>query len=147
MTDMAKLQKYSPIKDKKWKVSESSFPYAPTQPAVMDFNYKKLKKIMDVVPFTQSEWANMIHLSERTLQRYAKNNTSFESIYIDRILHLQELIALGLDTFTDADNFYAWLKDEKHVLGKVLNFESLHTDRGIQLLIDQVNRIQYGVYS
>ncbi len=144
---MAKLQRYSPTKDKKWKVAETSIQYAPTKQAVMDFNYKKLKKIMDVVPFTQIEWANMIHLSERTLQRYAKNNTSFESIYIDRILHLQALIDLGLDTFTDADTFYAWLKDEKHVLGKVLNFDSLKTDRGIQLLIDQVNRIQYGVYS
>lgn len=147
MTNMAKMQRYSPTKVKKWKVAENAIQYSPTKPAVMDFNYKKLKKIIDVAPFTQSEWANMIHLSERTLQRYAKNNSSFESIYIDRILHLQELIELGLDTFTDADTFYKWLKNEKHILGKVLNFESLNTDRGIQLLIDQVNRIQYGIYS
>ena len=34
----------------------------------------------------------MLHLSERTLQRYAKYNTSFEGIYVDRILHLEQMI-------------------------------------------------------
>jgi hypothetical protein len=47
----------------------------------------------------------MLHLSERTLQRYAKNNSSFEGIYTDRILLLQEMINLGLETFTDAGCF------------------------------------------
>jgi hypothetical protein len=72
----------------------------------------------------------MLHLSERTLQRYAKNNSSFEGIYTDRILLLQEMINLGLETFTDADAFYRWLKKDKLVLGQTLNFESLYSDSG-----------------
>jgi len=146
---MAKMQKYSQGKVKLSKVEEPETGYLPMKKpvTVADYTYKKLKKVADLVPFTQSEWANMIHLSERTLQRYAKSNSSFEGIYTDRILLLQEMIELGLETFTDAVAFYSWLKKEKLVLGQSLNFESLYSDRGIQEVIDQISRIQYGVYT
>jgi putative toxin-antitoxin system antitoxin component (TIGR02293 family) len=146
---MAKIQKYRQSKLKPPKVEEPLPQYLPVkkQLAVADYSYKKLKKITELVPFTQSEWANMLHLSERTLQRYAKNNSSFEGIYTDRILLLQEMINLGLETFTDADAFYRWLKKDKFILGQTLNFQSLYSDRGIQEVIDQITRIQYGVYT
>ena len=83
----------------------------------------------------------------KNLQRYSNDNSSFEGIYVDRILHVEELIRMGLETFTNADAFYQWLKREKHVLGKTLNFESLYSTRGIQDTIDQIGRIQYGVYT
>ena len=148
-TCMAKMQKYSHHKLKIPKVEEPLAQYTPAkkQLAVADYSYKKLKKITELVPFTQAEWANMLHLSERTLQRYAKNNSSFEGIYTDRILLLQEMIHLGLETFTDADALYRWLKKDKLILGQTLNFQSLYSDRGIQEIIDQLTRIQYGVYS
>lgn len=149
MAAMAKMQKYTQGKKTSLKVEEPLAYYMPVKKpvAVADYTYKKLKKITDLVPFTQSEWANMLHLSERTLQRYAKNNSSFEGIYTDRILLLQEMIEMGLETFVDADAFYHWLKKEKQVLGQTLNFESLYSDRGIQEVIDQISRIQYGVYT
>ncbi len=146
---MAKMQKYSQAKPKPLKMEEPLTAYTPAKKtlSVADYSYKKLKKITDLVPFTQAEWANMLHLSERTLQRYAKNNSSFEGIYTDRILLLQEMINLGLETFTSADLFYQWLKKEKPVMGQILNFQSLYSDRGIQEVIDQLSRIQYGVYT
>jgi putative toxin-antitoxin system antitoxin component (TIGR02293 family) len=149
MAFMAKMQRYSPHKPKVPKVEEPLAGYLPVKKtlAVADYTYKKLKKVTELVPFTQSEWANMLHLSERTLQRYAKSNSSFEGIYTDRILLLQEMINLGLETFTNADTFYRWLKKDKQVLGQTLNFESLYSDRGIQEVIDQISRIQYGVYT
>jgi putative toxin-antitoxin system antitoxin component (TIGR02293 family) len=146
---MAKLKKYRQEKKSPPRAEEPAAPYVPAKKPVLvaEYNYRKLKKIADTVPFTQSEWANMLHLSERTLQRYAKNNSSFEGIYTDRILLLQEMITIGLETFTDADAFYHWLRKDKPVMGQLLNFESLYSDRGIQEVINQLGRVQYGVYS
>ena len=123
--------------------------YAPAKRlvTVADFPYSKFSKIAAKVPFTQKEWAGILHLSEKTLQRYSKDNKSFEGIYVDRILQLEQLINLGLETFTDADALYRWLKREKKVLGHTLNFESLYSSQGIQDVIDQITRIQYGVYT
>ena len=115
-------------------------------PAIQDFSYKKFEKIANKVPFTQKEWAAILHLSEKTLQRYSKDNTSFEGIYVDRILQIDELITLGLEAFTDADAFYEWLKKEKPVLGELLTFDSLKSTYGIGLLRNQVGRILHTVY-
>ena len=146
---MSKPKKYTVPSRKPSVAEEPQAAYLPAKKlvAVADFTYRKFKKITDLVPFTQAEWAGMLHLSERTLQRYAKNNSSFEGIYTDRILLLQEMITLGLETFTGADSFYQWLKKEKTVLGHTLNFSSLSSERGIQEIIDQITRIQYGVYT
>lgn len=114
--------------------------------SVQDFSYKRFEKIAAKVPFTQKEWAAILHLSEKTLQRYAKGNKNFEGIYVDRILQIEELIKLGLEAFSDANAFYDWLKKDKPVLGELLTFDSLKSAYGIELLRNQVGRILHTVY-
>ncbi|MDE3235776.1 MAG: hypothetical protein KGO81_07470 [Bacteroidota bacterium] len=116
-------------------------------PIVTGFPYKKFQKIAAKVPFTQKEWASILHLSEKTLQRYSKDNTSFQGIYVDRILQIEQLISLGLQCFSTPSAFYAWLKKDKSVFGQVLNFNSLTTQLGIQETYNQVGRILHNVYS
>jgi len=128
-------------------VAYQAMPPMPRMVPVPAFTYNKFEKIAATVPFTQKEWANILHLSDRTLQRYAVSNTAFEGIYVDRILHIQQLLELGLKTFVSADAFYAWLKKDKNVMGQLLNFQSLYTTQGIQETINQVGRILYNVYS
>lgn len=149
MSDMTQIKKYRKPRPQAPKVAETSTAYALPKKtvAVADFTFRKFKKIAALMPFTQSEWANFLHLSERTLQRYSKSNHSFEGIYTDRILLIQELIHTGLDTFQNAATLYEWLKKEKNVMGIPLGFESMQSSRGIQQLIDQLLRIQYGVYA
>ena len=115
--------------------------------ALADFPASKFKKIADKVPFTQSEWASILHLSERTLQRYSKENKSFEGIYVDRILQLEKLIDTGLETFDSPDAFYRWLKKPKNVLGSQLTFESLYHSQGLHEVYNQLQRIQHGIYT
>ncbi len=115
-------------------------------PAVLDYPYRKFDKIARQIAFTQKEWAAILHLSEKTLQRYAKDNKNFEGIYVDRILQMQELIELGLKTFASPEALCRWLKRDKPVLGKLLTFDSLKTSEGIGLVTDEIGRIMYGVY-
>jgi putative toxin-antitoxin system antitoxin component (TIGR02293 family) len=115
--------------------------------ALADFPYTKFKKIADKISFTQAEWASILHLSERTLQRYSKDNKSFEGIYVDRILHLEKLIDTGLETFESTEDFSNWLKTPKTVLGTSITFESLYHSQGIQDIYQQLQRIQHGVYT
>ena len=110
------------------------------------YTYSNFQRIARKLPITLKEWALILHLSERTLQRYAQNNTSFDGIYSDRLLQINELMDLGLSTFVSGDAFYDWLKKDKVILGYPLNFSSLYSSQGIQMLIDEVGRIQMGVY-
>ena len=149
MAKIAKPKKYTPASTELPRIEEPLPEYRSVKslPVVANFPYRKFEKIAVLIPFTQKEWANILHLSERTLQRYSKDNSSFEGIYVDRILQIEQMIELGLETFTDANAFYKWLHKEKNVLGRLLNFESLYSIQGIQDVTDQLGRIQYGVYT
>ena len=114
-------------------------------PSINNFTYNEFKKIADKVPFTQTEWASILHVSERTLQRYAKNNGSFAPINADRALQIAQVINEGKITFGKTDLFYQWLKQKPLMLEGSLSLESLTTTHGIQMVLIQLGRIQHGI--
>jgi putative toxin-antitoxin system antitoxin component (TIGR02293 family) len=118
---------------------------AKVMPSVKDFTYNEFKKIADKVPFTQAEWAAILHVSERTLQRYAKNNGSFAPINAERALQIAHVINEGKITFGKTDLFYNWLKRKPLMLEGPLSFESLTSTHGIQMVLTQLGRIQHGI--
>ncbi len=114
-------------------------------PSVKNYTYNEFKKIADKTPFTQAEWASILHISERTLQRYAKNNSSFAPINADRALQIANVINEGKKTFGKIELFYQWLKRKPLMLEGPLSFESLITTTGIQMILTQLGRIQHGI--
>ena len=114
-------------------------------PSINNFTYNEFKKIADKVPFTQTEWASILHVSERTLQRYAKNNGSFAPINADRALQIAQVINEGKITFGKTDLFYQWLKQKPLMLEGSLSLESFTTTHGIQMVLTQLGRIQHGI--
>jgi putative toxin-antitoxin system antitoxin component (TIGR02293 family) len=116
-------------------------------PQVKDFTYSEFKKIADKSPFTQSEWASILHVSERTLQRYAKNNGSFAPINAERALQIDKVLKEGKTTFGKVENFYNWLKRNPYMLGGNLSFDSLYSANGIERVLTQLTRIQHGLFA
>ena len=116
-------------------------------PQVKDFSYNEFKKIADKTPFTQAEWALILHVSERTLQRYAKNNGSFAPINAERALQIDKVIKEGKLTFGKVENFYNWLKREPYMLGGNLSFDALYSANGIERVLTQLHRIQHGLFA
>ena len=116
-------------------------------PSLKDFTYSEFKKISDKIPFTQAEWSAILHVSERTLQRYAKNNGSFAPINAQRALQIAKIIEMGKVTFGSVDTFYLWIKRNPYMLGGNLSFESLTTTEGIERVTTQLQRIQHGLFA
>ncbi len=114
-------------------------------PVVKDFVYSEFKKIADKVPFTQAEWASILHISERTLQRYAKSNGAFAPINAERALQIAHVIQEGKKAFGKTDLFYTWLKTNPAMAEGQLSIESLQSAQGIQMVLTQLGRIQYGI--
>ncbi len=114
-------------------------------PVVKDFVYSEFKKIADKVPFTQAEWASILHISERTLQRYAKSNGAFAPINAERALQIAQVIQEGKKAFGKTDLFYTWLKTNPAMAEGQLSIESLQSAQGIQMVLTQLGRIQYGI--
>src|SRR5438045_5603776 len=126
-TEIKKAAAYKP-KDAASRVEEPMHVYNRTVraiPSLKDFTYNEFKKIADKTPFTQAEWASMLHVSERTLQRYAKNNGSFAPINAERALQIANVINEGKKTFGKTEMFYNWIKRNPFMLEGNLSFESL----------------------
>ena len=116
-------------------------------PSLKEFTYKEFKKIADNTPFSQAEWAAMLHVSERTLQRYAKNNSSFAPINAERAMQLDKVFKEATIAFGDVENFYTWIKRNPYMLEGNLSFNSLTSYDGIEKVLTQLSRIQHGLFA
>ena len=116
-------------------------------PSLKDFSYSEFKKIADKTPFTLSEWAAMLHVSERTLQRYAKSNGSFAPINAERAMQIDKVLKEGKITFGSVEKFYNWIKRGPYMLEGNLSLESLTTYDGIEKVLTQLHRIQHGLFA
>lgn len=116
-----------------------------TIPSSKDFTFSEFKKMADKVPFTQAEWAAILHVSERTLQRYAKNNGVFAPINAERALQIAKVLKEAKITFGKSAHFYTWLKRNPYMLEGNLSFQSLTTYEGIEKVLTQLGRIQHGI--
>ncbi len=119
----------------------------PTTLKLKDFTYAEFKKIADKVPFTKTEWSSILHISERTLQRYAKSNGVFASINAERAMQIDNVLKEAKKTFGGIDVFYHWLKRNPYMLEGNLSIESLTTNDGIQKVLTQLGRIQHGLFA
>ena len=140
MRQMSEMKKQEPLR-KKTPPPKINRPL----PELKDFTYNEFKKIADKAPFTQAQWASILHISERTLQRYAKDNGHFAAINAERALQIQKLLHEGADTFGDAERFLKWLNSNNSGLEGIINFECLTTNEGINIVHRQLGRIQHGV--
>ncbi len=116
-----------------------------TIPQVKDFTYEEFKKTADKVPFTQSEWAAILHVSERTLQRYAKNNGKFAPINAERFHQINQVLEKGKKVLGKTSWFYDWIHSNPPTLEGELSFNSLSTYDGIQKILTQLGRIEHGI--
>ena len=108
---------------------------------------KEFEYFLKRSPIRLEEWSALLHLSDRTLQRYKKDNKSFESIHSERILDLYMLFKFGEDVFGDKNIFQSWLHDENIPLGNVTPLSLLDTSFGIVMVKEELGRIQHGIFA
>jgi putative toxin-antitoxin system antitoxin component (TIGR02293 family) len=109
--------------------------------------YQLFNSQTTTIPFNQGEWSDVLHLSERTFQRYKKENKTFESIYTEKILEIILLFRSGRDVFGSTDAFYGWLTTPNTALGDKQPYSIIDNTFGIQLVSDLLGRIEHGVFS
>lgn len=110
------------------------------------FTIASFNALSEVLGFSQAEWAQLLHISLRTLQRYLKDGTPFEGLHAELLVHLQRLTDLGLTLFATTAGWVQWLRTPKEVLGHTLGFSALGSISGIRLLRHELGRMAEGVY-
>ena len=104
-------------------------------------------KLVKNSPFNLQEWSGFLHLSERTLQRHKKENSVFDPVSSEKILEITMLYNYGNDVFGNKEKFGKWLNNENIALGGICPKALLDCSFGIQIVKDELTRIEHGVFA
>lgn len=108
-------------------------------------SFQAFKQMVEITPFSEKEWAQFLHLSERTLQRYGKAKTRFDPLRSEKILEVALLLKKGIEVFGDKGRFYEWLKTANTALEAVKPKELLDNTFGINHVKDELTKIEHGI--
>lgn len=102
-------------------------------------------KFANKSPFSQNEWSVYLHLSERTMQRYRIEKRTFDPLQSEKILEIALFYNKGVEVFGSAEKFNSWLDTDNIALGKIKPKMLLDNTFGINMLRDELTRIEYGI--
>lgn len=107
--------------------------------------FQEFETILEYAPFSLQNWSGFLHLSKRTLERYRKEKRVFDPLHTERILRIVQVYQLGIDVFGKASYFESWMDSRNLALGGISPIELLDSTFGIELLKDELTRIEHGV--
>lgn len=105
-----------------------------------------LSNLANYLSFSQKEIAKIISISPKTLQRY-KDTQYLNSSISEHVLKLAEIVAKGVNVFGDKDKFINWLQHPSLALSNKKPVELFENQYGIDMVLDELIRIEYGVFS
>ena len=92
---------------------------------------------------TLKELSSYLRISTRSIQE--KESTQLIAPGpSERALYIAKLFKSGIDIFGNQDKFHNWLNSENAAMGGEKPVSYLDTFSGIQLVMDELNAIEYG---
>ncbi|HVI47407.1 MAG TPA: antitoxin Xre/MbcA/ParS toxin-binding domain-containing protein [Chitinophaga sp.] len=96
--------------------------------------------------FSLAELAQVLHISERTLQRYS-DDAKLSADTSERAILLSQLYQRGTEVFGNLENFKEWMRTPLPAFNYQLPISLLDTTFGFQLILDELGRIEHGLFA
>ncbi len=90
--------------------------------------------------------ADLLPVTERTLQRYSSHQ-HFNPAVSEQVIHIAEVLAKGTEVFQDKRKLAIWLNTPHKVFYGKIPFTILGSRFGMELVLEELGRIEFGVYS
>jgi putative toxin-antitoxin system antitoxin component (TIGR02293 family) len=98
------------------------------------------------ISLTIQELADIMHISERTLQRY-DDDTIVKVEYAEKAVELARLYTRGEEVFGSLDKFKIWMKTPLHVFKGEAPVSLLDTSVGFDMVFKELGRIEHGIFA
>ncbi|MCX6226352.1 MAG: MbcA/ParS/Xre antitoxin family protein [Bacteroidia bacterium] len=109
--------------------------------------YPRFAALAKAFPFSINDWSGFLHLSERTIQRYQKEVKAFDPVSSERIIEITLLYKHAVEVFGSKKKLDVWLDIQNVALGGAKPKELLDSTFGLQLIRNELVRIEHGVLS
>lgn len=105
-------------------------------------------QIQKITPFSEDDWASYLNVSTKTLQRHSKEpNYKYKPIHTEKIFELAEVTNFGKQVFDTSDEFYKWLNTPSYALANLTPGELLKDSYGKELVMQELNNIEHGIFA
>lgn len=92
------------------------------------------------------ELANILHISERTLQRY-DDDEIIKLEYAEKAVELARLYTRGEEVFGSIDKFKLWMKAPSLIFNGEAPVTILDTSAGFDMVFRELGRIEHGIFA
>jgi len=110
------------------------------------FPKQVLLSLAKKISLSIQELANIIHISERTLQRY-DDDAIIKTEYAEKAVELARLYARGEEVFGSIDKFKLWIKAPSLIFNGEAPVTILDTSAGFDMVFRELGRIEHGIFA
>ncbi len=107
---------------------------------------RALLNLAKFLNISTNQMSKLLPVTERTIQRY-KSSEHFSHFVSEQIIQIAEVAARGMEVFGDKEKFLKWLSIPHRTLGNKSPISLLDSRFGTEMVLDELWRIEYGVYS
>ena len=105
-----------------------------------------MSHLMHVADISLNEMAAIIHTSDRTLRRYSPQQKLSQE-QSERLIEMARLYSRGEEVFGTMENFRQWMDSILLPFGNKKPKEFLDTSLGIGMIMDELGRIEHGIFA
>lgn len=105
---------------------------------------KSIDRLTELLKITKKQASEFFHFSERSLNDYVKHDKVLDPDSSEKILKIFSLYLFGLEVFGSSDSFINWLSKPSIGLRNKLPTTLLSSSDGIDLVQEELSRIEYG---
>lgn len=105
-----------------------------------------LQKLAEIGGISIKQFTELLPVSLRTIQRYSGKDLLPPEVS-DHALLIAEVFAKGSDVLDSRKSFQRWLQSPLVALGGQTPLSLLDTSFGIRMVLNELGRLEHGVYS
>ena len=110
------------------------------------FSKRALLSLAKKISLTLQELATILHISERTLQRY-EDDAIIKTEYAEKAVELARLYTRGQEVFGSMDKFKLWIKAPSLIFNGEAPVSLLDTSAGFDMVFTELGRIEHGIFA
>lgn len=105
---------------------------------------KKMQELMLETQHDKAFFANILHISPKTIDRYIKEDKKFNPTESEKMLKLEQVYDWGKEVFGNIESFNRWIEKPAYGLDDQIPKMLMQTHGGLELVEEELIRIAYG---
>jgi putative toxin-antitoxin system antitoxin component (TIGR02293 family) len=107
-----------------------------------------LERLAEALRVKVLDLEHILPVSKRTLQRYEQQDVKFLPKELsDHMLQVAKVYTRAVDVFEDEERALEWLQAPIVALGGGIPMSLLDTSAGVDLVLTELGRLEYGVFA